>query len=210
VAYASDDSEPRRVEAAAGAVVGALALDVMASIQHSRRTEPLRIEKIITVDRAPDELYRFWRNFENLPRFMRNVKSVRTMGANRSHWVVQGPARKEVQWDAEITADHPNQMISWRSLPGADVENSGSVRFDNAPGGRGTFLRVEMQYNPPGGLFGASLSALFGADPATEVQRDLYRFKQVMETGQVTTTEGQPAGRPTSTSPMYDTENVQR
>jgi uncharacterized membrane protein len=209
-AFAADDSEPHRVEAAAGAVAGVMVLDVISSIQHSRDTEPLRVEKIITIDRSPEELYRFWRDFENLPRFMRNVESVRTMGANRSHWVVQGPAGKRVEWDAEITADHPNQMISWRSLPGADVENSGSVRFDRAPGGRGTFLRVQMQYNPPGGLFGASLSALFGAEPATEVQRDLYRFKQVMETGQVTTTEGQPAARPSSTSPMYDTENTRR
>ena len=85
-----------------------------------------------------------------------------------------------------------------------------SVRFERAPGGRGTFVRVKMEYNPPGGFFGASVAKLLGEDPATHVQRDLYRFKQVIETGQVTTTEGQSAGRPSSTSPTYDTDNTRK
>jgi uncharacterized membrane protein len=106
--------------------------------------------------------------------------------------------------------DRPSELISWRSLPGADVENSGSVRFEQAPGNRGTFVRVKMEYQPPGGFFGATIAKMLGEEPEVQVQRDLYRFKQVMETGQVTTTEGQSAGRPSSTSPMYDTDNTRK
>ena len=115
-----------------------------------------------------------------------------------------------MQWNAEVVDERPNALISWRSLPGADIENSGSVRFEKAPGDRGTFVRVQIQYDPPGGWFGASIAKLLGEEPAIQVQRDLYRFKQIMETGEVTTTEGQPAGRSSSTSPVYDTDNARR
>ena len=210
VAFTERRSERERVEAAAAAVGGVMIADVVCALQHSRETRPVRVEKVIAIDRPPEELYRFWRQFENLPRFMRNLESVRIVGQNRSHWVARGPAETRVEWEAEIVDDRPNELISWRSLPGADIENSGSVRFERAPGGRGTFVRVKMQYDPPGGYFGASVAKLLGDDPSTLVQRDLYRFKQVIETGQVTTTEGQSAGRPSSTSPMYDTDNTRR
>ncbi len=141
---------------------------------------------------------------------MRHLHSVRAIGERRSHWIAKGPAGSTVELDAEITEERPNESISWQSLPGADVDNAGSVRFERAPGNRGTFVRVKMQYNPPGGLFGATIAKLFGEDPETQVQRDLYRFKQVIETGQVTTTEGQPAGRSSSASSLYDTDNVRK
>jgi uncharacterized membrane protein len=164
---------------------------------------------VIAIDRPPNELYDFWRKLENLPRFMRHLESVRQTGQNRSHWRAKAPAGTSVEWEAEIVDDRPAELISWRSLPGADIDNSGSVRFERAPGGRGTFVRVKMQYDPPGGFFGASIAKLLGEEPAVQVQRDLFRFKQVMETGQVVTTEGQPAARPSSTS-LYDTDNVKR
>jgi uncharacterized membrane protein len=210
VAISERGSEKERIEATAGAVAGVMLADLVSAVQHSRDTRPVRIEKVVAIDRTAHELYAFWRQIENLPRFMRHLESVRVVGQTRSHWTAHGPAGSRVEWDAEIVDDRPGELIAWRSLPGADLDNAGSVRFERAPGGRGTFVRVRMEYNPPGGFFGASVAKLLGEDPDTQVQRDLYRFKQVMETGQVTTTEGQPAGRPSSTSPMYDTDNTRK
>ena len=208
-AFTDRRNDQEKIEAAAAAVAGVMVADVICALQHSRETGPIRVEKVVAIDRAPEELYGFWRQFDNLPRFMRHLESVRVVGQNRSHWTAKGPAGSRMEWEAEIVDDRPGELISWRSLPGADVDNSGSVRFERAPGGRGTFVRVKMEYNPPGGLFGASIAKMFGEDPDTQVQRDLYRFKQVMETGQVTTTEGQPAGRSSSTS-VYDTDNTRK
>ncbi|MDQ6860083.1 MAG: SRPBCC family protein [Verrucomicrobiota bacterium] len=209
VAMADRSNERERVEAAAGAVGGVMIADIISAVQNSRDTRPIRVEKVVAIDRPANELYDYWREFENLPKFMRHLESVRKTGQNRSHWRAKGPAGTSVEWEAEIVDDRPNELISWRSLPGADVSNSGSVRFERAPGGRGTFVRVKMQYDPPGGFFGASIAKLLGEEPSVQVQRDLYRFKQVMETGQVVTTEGQPAGRPSSTG-FYDTDNTKR
>ena len=207
VAFTERGNDQQRIEAAAGAVAGVMVADIYAAVQHTRQAGPIRVDKVVAIDRSPEELYRFWRDFENLPRFMRHLESVRGIGQTRSHWVAKGPGGTSVEWDAEVVDDRPGEIISWRSLPGADIENSGSVRFERAPGGRGTFVRVKMQYHPPGGIFGASLAKLLGEEPEIQVQRDLYRFKQVMETGQVVTTEGQPAGRSSSTS-VYDTDNA--
>jgi uncharacterized membrane protein len=203
-------ADTQRIQVAAGVVSGALVASVACALLHSRDTRPVRVEKVVAIDRSPDELYRFWRQLENLPRFMRHLESVRQVGQNRSHWRAKGPAGTSVEWEAEIVDERPGELISWRSLPGADIENAGSVRFERAPGGRGTFVRVKMEYHPPGGFFGASVAKLLGEEPEIQVQRDLYRFKQVIETGQVTTTEGQSAARPSSTSPTYDTDNTQK
>jgi uncharacterized membrane protein len=208
-AFASDDTEKERVEAAAVAVIGVTVLDVIAARRHSRSEgRGIRVSRTIAIDRSPEELYDYWRNLENLPRFMRHLESVRVTGSNRSHWVAKAPAGRTVEWDAEITEERPNSMIAWRSLPGADVDNEGSVRFERAPGGRGTFVRVKLEYDPPGGVLGAIVARLFGESPDHQIQSDLYRLKQVMETGQVTTTDGQPAGRTSSLSRLYDTENA--
>jgi uncharacterized membrane protein len=112
----------------------------------------------------------------------------------RSHWVAKGPAGTSVEWDAEITEDRPGERIAWRSVEGADVENSGAVSFEAAPGGRGTIVRVELEYNPPGGFLGAGLARLFGEEPGQQVDADLRRFKQVMETGEVVVSEGTVPG----------------
>lgn len=208
-AYMTDACEDEdRIEAATAAVAGVTIGDVVAAVlvsrEEGRAGRARMITQTITIDRTPAELYAFWRQFENLPRVMRYLESVRSIGDNRSHWVARGPGGTEIEWDAEISDDRPNELIGWRSLPGSDVENSGRVRFQPAPGGRGTIVRVEMQYVPPGGGVGAMIAKLFGRAPEQEIQIDLYRLKQIMETGQVTTTDGQPAGRPTSTSPAYD------
>lgn len=185
-AFASPKADHGRLKAATAAVVGVTALDFYNAQQLSRDDADRAIRvHTITVNNSPDEVYRFWRDFENLPRFMSHLESVRITGERRSHWVAKAPAGTSVEWDAEITKDVPGQMIAWRSVEGADVENSGVVRFDSAPGGRGTEVRVELIYNPPGGLLGAGVAKLFGEEPGTQIKGDLYRFKQVMETGEV-------------------------
>lgn len=148
------------------------------------------MRKSLIIDRTPEELYQFWRNFENLPNFMRHLESVRVTGEGRSHWVAKAPAGSSVEWDAEITEDRPNELIAWRSLEGADVDNSGSVHFVRAPGNRGTIVRVEINYNPPGGAIGAAIAKLFGEEPGQQAQESLRNLKQVMETGELVLSEG--------------------
>jgi len=155
----------------------------------------IKVEKSVTINRSPEELYHFWRNFENLPRFMDHLESVRVEGSGRSHWVAKAPAGTTVEWDAEIYNEKENELIAWRSLEGADVDNAGSVRFERAPEGRGTIVRVSLKYDPPGGLLGSTFAKLFGEEPSQQIEEDLRRFKQVMEAGETPTTEGQPSGR---------------
>jgi len=154
----------------------------------------IHVEETMSISKSPDELYAFWRNFTNLPRIMRNLKSVTNLDENRSHWIASGPMGYSVEWDAEIINDEPNKTIAWRSLANAEVDNAGSVRFVPTPGDGGTEVRVVIDYIPPAGRFGATLAKLFRADPETEIREDLRRFKQVMETGEVPTTQGQSTG----------------
>jgi len=149
----------------------------------------------MTILRPPEELYRFWRNFENLPRFMRYLESVQSQGGNRSHWVACGPLDLRVEWDEEITEDRTNAMIAWRSLPGSTVDTEGSVRFQRAPTDRGTEVIVTMRYDPPAGMAGHLIARLFGRSADQEIREDVRRFKRLMETGEIPTTKGQPSGR---------------
>jgi uncharacterized membrane protein len=158
----------------------------------------IKVEKSITINKSPEELYRFWRRFENLPRFMNHLESVTTTGEGRSHWVAKAPAGSTVEWDAEIYNEKENELIAWRSLEGADVDNAGSVRFEPAAGDRGTTVRVTLRYDPPGGALGAAVARLFGENPDQQIDEDLRRFKQVMEVGEVVSTEGQSSGRAAS------------
>jgi len=144
------------------------------------RGEGIRVEQSVTIGRPREELYHFWRDFENLPRFMDHLESVRVLDTRRSHWITKGPAGTRVEWDTEIHHEIPNEMITWRSLPEADVDHAGSVYFMPIPDG-GTEVRVILRYAPPAGRVGAALAELFGQDPARQVTDDLRRFKQVME-----------------------------
>jgi len=148
-----------------------------------------KVEKTITINRAPDEVFRFWRNLENLPQFMEHVESVRVLDDKRSHWRVKAPAGTDVEWDAEIINEHPNEMIAWQSLPGADVQNAGTVRFEAAPGGS-TLVRVVLEFQPPGGALGAKVAKLFHESPEQQLDDDLGRLKQVLETGQAAAAAG--------------------
>jgi uncharacterized membrane protein len=146
------------------------------------------------VNRSAEDCYRFWRDFNNLSRFLTHVESVQVTGERLSHWIVKTPAGLRAEWDAELTEDIPNERIAWRSLAGFDVQTSGTVTFEPGPAGRGAVVRIDMQYTPPAGRAGALVVKLFGADPGQQSNTDLRRFKQVLETGEVATTDGQPSG----------------
>ena len=153
----------------------------------------VRVETAVTVNRPAGDLYGFWRNFENLPRFMPHLRSVKVEG-NRSRWTAEAPLRASVTWEAEIVNDKPGELIAWRSLPGSQVDTAGAVHFWPRPNG-GTEVHVEMKYNPPAGKAGAALARLFGDDAERQVRDALRAFQQIMETGERATTQGQPAGR---------------
>lgn len=154
-----------------------------ASVGHN---EGVRVEKTVTINKPADELYRFWRNFENLPHFMEHVESVTVEGDTRSHWTVKAPAGKTVQWGAKIINDIPNELIAWQTTHG-DVANAGSVRFRSAPDGKGTEVTVNLEYAPPAGKIGRAVAKVFGEEPTQQVQDDLTKFKKVMEAGEVPT-----------------------
>lgn len=152
------------------------------------------VEESVTINQPIEILYRFWRNLENLPRFMRHLESVERVTDTLSRWHAKGPAGTIVEWNAEIINEVPNQVIGWRSIEGSDVVSAGSVNFDDAGPGRGTRVRVRLQYSPPGGKVGAAVARLLGRDPGSEIREDLRQFKQIVEGGEVPTTKGQPRG----------------
>jgi uncharacterized membrane protein len=154
----------------------------------------VQVQQSVLVNTAPDGAYTFVRNLENLPRFLKHLKNVEVRDEKRSHWAVQGPGGKEIEWDAEIITDSPNHVISWRSLNHPDVKSAGSVHFEPAIGKRGTIIRVRMQYLPIGGALRAFVGKLFGDEPDLQLDEDLHRLKQVLETGEIATTQGQPRG----------------
>jgi uncharacterized membrane protein len=155
----------------------------------------VKIERSVTVNRSPEDLFRFWRNLENLPRVMRHLKSVEDRGNKRSHWVARTPFGAPAEWDAEIITEREPEAIGWKSLPGSQVDTAGSVHFTRAPGGRGTEVRVVLKYDPPGGKLVAGLAESSWAGAGQEIEEDLRRFKQTMEMGAPATTAGQPSFR---------------
>lgn len=188
------------------AVVGAIsAVDLAASLRHSRRLRhegpPISgapkafFEQSIAVNKSPRECYAFWRDFRNLPRFMPMLKSVTPRDEHTSHWVMQAPGGMKLEWDAEVTADREGERIAWHSRPGAAVKHSSTVRFEPAPGGRGCIVRALVQYQPPLGRAGLAFARLMGRDPQGQARENLRHFKQLLETGEIPTTSGQPSGR---------------
>lgn len=147
----------------------------------------IRVEKSITINASPEELYRFWRNFENLPRFMSHLQSVKVIDDKRSRWVAKGPVGADAEWEAEILNEIPNELIGWRSIDHSRVHNAGSVHFTRTVGNRGTQVKVILRYDPPGGALGAIVAKLFGEDPAYQVQEDLRALKMLIETGEQAT-----------------------
>ncbi|TDC28707.1 SRPBCC family protein, partial [Micromonospora sp. KC213] len=188
----------RRVAITTGVIAGIAAVDLLAALRtgraHRARERLITMEVGVTVNRPASQAYRFWRDLENLPHFMAHLEVVRPVDERRSRWSARGPAGQSVSWEAEIVEDRPDELIAWRSLPGAAVPNAGRVRFVPAPGDRGTEVRVELGYAPPAGRLGRAVAKLFGEEPEQQVRDDLRRFKQVLETGEVVRSDASPGG----------------
>jgi uncharacterized membrane protein len=187
-----------RTAAATAAVAGIAALDLVAARRSTRGDvssfRGLELTAAITVAKTPEQVYDFWRGLERLPSFMEHLEQVEWTGEGRTRWTAKAPLGRSVSWEAELTEDVRGEVMAWRSLPGADVDNSGSVRFTPAPAGRGTELRVHLRYAVPGGRAGATVARLLGEDPHQQVEDDLRRCKQVLETGEVVRSDGTPEG----------------
>jgi uncharacterized membrane protein len=143
----------------------------------------IRVDRAVTIDRPIEDLYAFWRDFENLPRFLDHLESVIDVGEGRSHWIARGPAGVHVEWDAELLNEEALVRIAWRSLPNPYVHHAGSVHFRPSPAGHGTEVRVILSYEPPGGKVGASVARLLGATPGRQIQKDLQNLKALLESG---------------------------
>lgn len=187
---ASRKSWPGTAMAAAGGFL------VFQGFRESHKSSrPIHVERSFTINKPVEEVFAFWRNFENLPRFMRHLKSVQTTSEGKSHWEARAPFGMSIGWDAEIIEERANDYILWRSLAGGSVEHRGSVQFRPAPFAGGTEIIVSLDYRPPVGKAGSMFARLFGENPEQQVREDLRRFKQLMEAGEIPTTEGQPSGR---------------
>ena len=171
----------------------AMGVDTVSDPQHKHG---IHVEQAFLINRPAEELFSFWRDFTNLPKIMTHLERVDVIDERRSHWVTKFPglAGKQLEWDAEITAEEPNRMIAWRSLEGADVSNSGAIRFAPGLGDRGTEVHVFMDFVPPMGVMGNMIAKLFGENPSRVIREDLRNFKRLMETGELPTVIGQPRG----------------
>jgi uncharacterized membrane protein len=157
--------------------------------------KPIEVQKSVIVNRPLEEVFNYWRNFENLPSFMSHVRSVRAEEDGRSHWAVHISPKMDLEWDARITEERPNELIAWESLPNSSVQTWGRVRFAPATGNRGTQVTATLAYEPPGGVVGAAFARLQETMTAEQIKEDMRRFKQMMEAGEIATTRGQSACR---------------
>ncbi|MGH7509156.1 MAG: SRPBCC family protein [Gemmatimonadales bacterium] len=159
------------------------------------RGQGIKVERSVVINRPVLEVYRFWRNFENLPRFMDHLESVTVVDENLSHWVAKGPAGTRVEWDAVIHNEIDDELIAWRTLPGSEVNSAGSVHFTPTPAGNGTEVRVVLSYDPPAGRLGAGVARLLGEEPSRQVEDDLRRLKQVLDAREAPAGPRHTAGR---------------
>jgi len=180
---------PLGVALAAGG--GAIAI---AGVRANRKQQESFATSSVLLSCTPNEAFSFWHDFENLPRFMNHLESVKVTGNRRSRWIAIGPVGYKVQWDAEIVNERENELIAWRSLPGSEIDVEGSVEFRPAPGNRGTLVTASVRYLPPAGKLGNIVAKLFGKDPNFLMRQDLRRFKALVETGEIPTTSGQTHG----------------
>ncbi|WEX09538.1 SRPBCC family protein [Chelativorans sp. AA-79] len=151
------------------------------------------VGRAITVNAPREEVYSRWRDFSTFPNFMENVISVTSLDQTRSRWVVEGPAGSTVEFETKIIEDRPGELIAWESDEDAEIRNSGRVTFRDAPGGRGTQIEAVISYDPPGGAVGRMAAKLFRKEPGIQAKRELRRFKQLMETGEIATAAAGPA-----------------
>jgi len=213
-AMANPDNHRGRTLFATMNVLAVTALDIMCARELSMqpKTEAnagadagiIHTKRSVTIGKPVEEVYAFWHDFANLPRFMRHLESVTVTGENRSHWVAKAPAGQTVEWDATTTQDVENELIAWRSDDDAMVYNAGTVRFQPAPGGRGTEVRVEFEYDPPFGKLGSKLAMLFREEPGQQVMDDLRHLKQVMETGDIVLSDATKQRGPHAAQPSTE------
>jgi len=217
VACTSPNAKRGRITLATANVLAVTALDVICAKQLSNGNQGIHAKGTCIVNRPLEEVYNFWRNLQNLPRFMKHLESVEDLGDGRSHWVAKGPGGMKVEWDAKIVAEVPGEVITWRSLENSDVDNAGAVRFEQAAGGRGTIVKVNLEYNPIGGVVGATVAKIFGEEPSQQLDDDLRRFKQVLEVGEVVVSDAtllgtsyfeQRPGRPAAASELQEAESL--
>ena len=198
-ALRSRDANPTRLAAAATAVAGVAALDLYASkaeLQSSiaQAEQDVPVHTSLVINSTPDEIYGFWRKLENLPRFMSHLESVTELDERRSEWSARLPGGMQLRWQSEIVEDQPGRLLSWRTIAGSEINHVGSVRFEPAPGDKGTQVHVEIYYGMPGGSTAARAAQLVSVAPEAMVLEDLRRLKQLIETGEIATTRGQPTG----------------
>jgi len=180
----------------AGAVLAAAGgYLVYQGFRHSQQPRAIHVESSLIINRPVSDVYRFWRTLENLPKFMQHLRSVSSIGQATSHWEAWAPLGMTIGWDAEITDERENHFLVWRSLSGSLVQHRGSVEFREAPAGRGTEIVVALNLWIPGGRVGTAFAKLFGENPEHQIKGDLRRMKQLLETGEIATTEGQSSGR---------------
>ncbi|GAA3777654.1 hypothetical protein GCM10022379_50820 [Micromonospora maritima] len=199
----------RRLVGVTGAVLGITVLDLLTAVHATRAKEagsgpairgarrggPMELTATTTVRRPPSEVYAFWRDLGKLPTFMAHLEEVRPTGDRTSHWSASAPFGKNVEWDAEIIGDVAGEKIAWRSTGNADVPNAGTVRFVPAPDGVSTEVHVLLTYDIPGGAVGKAVAKYFGEEPHQQLDDDLRRLKQVLETGEVVRSDGAPWGK---------------
>lgn len=155
----------------------------------------LIVRRTMAIDAPREYVYQFWKDFSHFPEFMQHLVKVEAVDGGRWLWTARGPLGLNFSWQARLLADQENRSIAWESVEGSEIENHGIVEFTDAPGGRGTFVKIELFYRPPAGKLGAAFASLFGENPEQQVREDLRRVKQIIETGEVPTTAGQPSGR---------------
>ena len=208
--FAHRGGSARKAGGALAVVAGLTALNVAGgrhgSLRGSRdplsrrkRAAPgagVRVEEAATINRPVEDVYRAWKNFEAFPKFMRHIESIQMLGNGRSRWRATAPAGTTVEWEAETVEDREGELIAWRSVEGSQIQNRGTVRFQPAPGARGTEIRVELEYAPPAGKLGRGVAWLFGEEPDQQIRDDLRRFKQLLETGEIPISDGLSLWRP--------------
>lgn len=153
----------------------------------------IKVETALHIHRPAEEVYQYWRELSNLPKFMSHLVSVAPTEGSRSTWVAKGPLGTTLHWDAEIINERPHEVIAWRSLPGAEVDTAGSVHFQ--PAHEGTDVRIELKYDPPGGKLTATLAEFFGVGATERIREDVRHLKQILEAGEIPTIQGQPRGK---------------
>lgn len=214
-ARSRDRDATRRRGLLSAALAGVSVLDLLVAWDHTarlrhvsamprkERTGVSQVKKSLDVNCSPEKCYRFWRDVENFPRFMPHVERVEAVDATHSRWQVRGLLGQSFEWNAALTSDVPGQQLGWQTSSGSDVAHAGIVRFSPAPGHRGTRVEVEFTFHPPLGKAGLMLARMTGEEPSQLVSEDLRRFKQLIETGEIPTTIGQPAGQRSAIGRMF-------